>query len=92
MRHADEAGDAVRLGSDQLEAALGRAQEAGPQEEIFGRIARHRELGERAKSASARARFLEAGEDALAVPVDVPDNGVYLGERKPHSITQEDSD
>ena len=92
MRHADEAGDAVRLGSDQLEAALGRAQEAGPQEEIFGRIARHRELGEKGQVGIRPARFLEAGEDALAVPVDVPDNGVYLGERKPHSITQEDSD
>ena len=46
MRCADEGGDPFRLRSDRLEGLLGGAEEARPEEEVLGRIAGDRELGE----------------------------------------------
>ncbi len=59
-----------------------RLQEAGPEQEILGRIAGHRELGEQHQVDLVPARLVQTGEDPLAVPVEVSDDGVHLSERR----------
>ena len=66
------------------ERGLGGAHERRSQQQILGRIARDRELGEEDELGACRARVCESGENTLAVAVQVADDGVDLGEREPH--------
>ena len=58
----------------------------GPQQQVLRRVAGHGELGEEHEIGAGVARLVEAGEDQLAVPVEVADDGVDLGEREPHGL------
>ena len=71
---------------DLLERALGSADEARPEQEILGRIAGDRELGEDDDVGARVLRRLEPPEDQGAVPVEVADGGVDLGERDAHGF------
>ena len=80
----DERGDSVRGARDLAERLLRGAQEARPQEQVFGRVAGDRELGEEHKVGAGDLRFLESAQDARTVAVEVADGGVYLRERESH--------
>ena len=86
VRRADEAGDSLGLGCDQREAALGRAEKAGTEQEILGRVAGDGQLGEEHEVGARGPRLLEPGHDLLPVPVEVADDRVDLGEREPHGL------
>jgi hypothetical protein len=60
--------------------------ERRPQEEIFGRIARGRELGEEDEIGPGGARVGEAREDLVAVSVEVADDGIQLCNREPQGF------
>ena len=87
MGGADEGGDALRLGGDVVQRLGGRAQEAGAQEQVLRRVPGHRELGKEDEVRARVARLLEAGEDPLAVTVEVADDAVHLREREAHRCT-----
>jgi hypothetical protein len=55
------------------------------QEQVLGRIARDRELGQDDEVGAGRPRLLDAGEDQPAVSLEVTDRGIDLREREPHS-------
>ena len=82
---ADERDDAaVRLLGDLGERALRGADEARAQEQVLRRIAGDRELGEEDDVGARAPRLVETGEDPLAVPVEIADGRVDLGQREPH--------
>ncbi|MDX6410806.1 MAG: hypothetical protein QOE91_322 [Gaiellaceae bacterium] len=83
MGEADERDDVVRLRGDLLERAGGGADEAGPQQQVLGRIAGHRELGEDREVGALVAGLLEARQDQVAVAVEVAHDGIDLCERQP---------
>ena len=58
------------------------AHEARPQEQILGRIARDRELGEDDEVGARTAGLLEPRNDQFAVPLEVPDRRIDLRERQ----------
>ena len=60
------------------------ADEGRSQEQVLGRIAGDRELGEEHELGALCARVGESGENALAVAVQVADDRVDLGESEPH--------
>ena len=80
MRVADERDDAARCARHLVEGALGRADEPRPQEQVLGRIPGYRELGEEQEVDAERLRLVDARDDAVAVAVEVADDGVDLGE------------
>ena len=84
MRDPDETGDTARRRGDEPEAVGGGPQEAGPQEEVLRRIAGHRQLGKEHEVCAGRLRLLEAGENPLAVAVEIADRRVDLRERETH--------
>ncbi len=55
---------------------LRRAHEAGAEEQILRRIARHRELRQNDEIGSGLARLAHAGEDQRAIPVEVADDRI----------------
>ena len=58
--------------------------EARPQQKVLWRVARDRELGEEDEVGALVFRLDESFEDPLAVPVEVADDRVDLGERQSH--------
>ena len=74
----------VHAARDLLDRLARRAHEAGPEQQVLGRVAGDGELGEEDEVRLARARLVDGGENALAVAVQVADDGVDLGEREPH--------
>jgi hypothetical protein len=82
---------------DERDEALGRARdlveyrprgtyEARPQKQVLGRVAGHRELREDDEVGLGGTRLGEEGEDLVAVSLEVPDDGVQLGEREPQGF------
>jgi hypothetical protein len=84
VRSADQRRDSARGACDLVERALGGADEPGAQEEVFGRISGDCELREEDEIRMGLLRLLQPAEDALAVAVEVADDGVDLGERESH--------
>ena len=80
-RRPDERGDALRRGRDRLERLVCCADEAGPQEEVLGRVSRRRELRKEDEIGAGVARLSEAAEDLGSVSLEVPDDAVELCER-----------
>ena len=85
VRRADERGDALRLAASAAEAAPAARRNAGPQQQILGRVAGDGELGEETRSAPARACLPSRVGDPGRVAVEVADDGVHLCEREPHA-------
>ena len=59
--------------------------EAGPEQQVLGRVARDGELGEDDEVCRRALRLRHRGHDPLDVPLQVADDGVQLRERDPHA-------
>ena len=70
-------------GRDLLDALLGLGDERGPQQEVLGRIAGDRQLGERDEVAAVGFGPLVRLEDARRVALEVADDEVQLREGNP---------
>jgi hypothetical protein len=86
MGEADDCDDVLRFARDLAQRRCCGADEARPQEQIFGRVAGDGELREEDEFGARLARFTEPREDEAAVAVEVPDDGVDLSEREPHRV------
>ena len=84
MGRPDEDDDASSLAGDLGERALRRMDEARPEEEVLGRVAGDRELGEEDDVCPGGLRIGQPGEDPLSVSVEVADGRVDLGKRESH--------
>src|SRR5207248_3100035 len=82
-RKAEHRHRPARAGGDLLQALRRLGDEGGPQEEIFGRIARDRELGERDEVAGVGVGPLVRLDDARRVALEVTDDEVQLREANP---------
>ena len=71
-------------GDDLLLLEHGRTHEAGTQEQVLRRVPGDRELGEEDEVGVRVARLGEPAQDAVAVPLQVADDDVDLGECEPH--------
>ena len=65
--------------------------EARAEEQILGRVARDRELGEEDDVGACGLRVREPGEDPLAVSVEVTDRRVDLSKRETHEVFDSES-
>jgi hypothetical protein len=81
-RGADERGDVRALARDLVERRARGADEPGPQEQILGRIAGRRELGEEHEVGPRLARVRQVREDLRPVAVEVADDAIDLRERE----------
>src|SRR5262249_32090012 len=63
-------------------------EERRPQQQVLGRVAGDRELGEEHEVGPRVPRLREQLEDAVAVAVEVADDAVHLCEREPHSSSR----
>ena len=63
-----------------------RADERGAEQEVLGRIARDRELGEDDELGAGGTRLGDPADDAVAVAVEVADGRVDLGQGDLHSF------
>ena len=61
--------------------------EARAKQEVLRRVAGDRELGEEDDVCAGLLRLVEPREDPLAVPVEVADRRVDLGERESHRFS-----
>ena len=84
VRRAHERDDPAGGPRDLLQRALRRPDEAGAEQEVLRRVAGDRELGEEDEVGARVLGLGEATEDALAVAVEVADDGVDLGECESH--------
>ena len=83
-RHADQR-DGRRAGpGDLVERPRGGLDEARAQEQVLGRVAGDRELGKHDEVCTCGLRLAQMVEHAIAVAVEVADDGVQLGQRDPH--------
>ena len=87
MRRADQHGDSAGRLCDPGDRPAGGAHEAGPEQQILGRIARHDELREENEIGADVAGPLEPFDDAGRVAVDVPDDAIDLGECESHRFS-----
>ena len=69
---------------DLVERGPGGLDEARPQEQVLGRIARHGELGEDDEVGSRGAGLADRVDDQRPVAGEIADDGVELREREPH--------
>ena len=63
-----------------------RRDESRPQEQILRRVAGHGQLGEEDEISVGSRGLVQAGEDQLAVLVEIADDGVDLCKREPHGF------
>jgi len=92
MRGADEDDDPARRERDLLERPFGCTEEAGPQQQVLGRIPRHRELGEDDEIRVRALRVLDPLDDQRTVPVEVADDRVDLCESETHRVSDYQSE
>ena len=86
VREADEGGDPLRRGRDLVQRSPGGPEEAGPEKQVFGRVAGDGQLREEDEVGACLTRLFEAPEDPVAVAVEVADDRVDLGEREAHAL------
>ncbi len=86
VRRADERDDAAGRARNLLERALRVLYELGPEQEVFRRVAGHRELGEEDDLGAGLLGLLHPADDLLAVPLEVADRGVDLSQCEAHSF------
>ncbi len=80
VRCADERRDAVHGFGDRVDRAPRSTHEAGAEEQVLSRIARHAELGKEDQIRVGAARLLEPVDDPGGVAVDVADDAIDLRE------------
>jgi hypothetical protein len=71
---------------DLVERPLGGADEAGPEQQVLGRVARDRQLGKERQVAALATGLLEPVDDQVAIAFQVADDGVDLCEREPQCL------
>ena len=81
---ADERDDPAGRARDLCERALCGADEARAQEQIFRRVPGGGQLGQEDEIGAGGLCLLDPRDDAVAVSVQVADDGIDLRERKPH--------
>ena len=81
LREADDRDDVDRLGRELGERARDLVEEVRLEQQVLGRVARQRELGEEHERRSALARLDGRGGDLVGVAGDVADRRVDLGQR-----------
>jgi hypothetical protein len=86
-RRADERDDPVRRGRDLLDRRPRGRDEAGPQQEVFGRIARDGQLRKDDEIGAGRTRLVEPVEDSRRLPSRSPDDGIHLRECHSHGFS-----
>ena len=86
-RRADERHGLGARARDLVDGRAGRTDESGPKQEILGRIAGDRELGEHDEIGRRPSRLGDRARDPLDVAVEVADDDVQLGEGEPHRDT-----
>jgi hypothetical protein len=79
-RDADERDDPSRLARQPLKRALGGSDEAAAQQEVLRRVPGDGELREEEDLDAEPLRLLDPADDALAVAVEIADDGVDLRE------------
>ena len=77
----DERDDALARARDLLDRVVRRTDESGTEQEVLGRVARDRELGEDDEIGAGSLGFGQSVENHSAVPVEVADDRVQLCER-----------
>ena len=85
VRKTDERGDPRCRSRDLVQRLPGGPEKLGRRSRSFRRIAGDCELGEENEVGAGGTGIVEAGEDPVAVAVEVTDDGVDLGEREAHS-------
>ena len=84
---AHEDSRASCLARDLLHRLLRRPDEPGAEQEVLRRVAGHRELGKDDEVGGVALRLGEALEDQLAVPLEIADDRVDLGQCEPHGLS-----
>ena len=82
----DERDDLGARASDLVDRRAGRADEPRSEQEVLGRIAGDRELGEHDEIGRRPAGFGDRTRDPLDVAVEIADDDVQLGERESHRV------
>ena len=85
-RRPDERDDLGARASDLVDRRAGRADESRPEQEVLGRVAGDRELGEHDEIGRRAAGFGDRTRDPLDVAVEIADDDVQLGERESHRV------
>jgi hypothetical protein len=83
VRIADEGDDSACRSRDLIERPLGRPDEPRSQQQVLRRVAGDGELGEEQQIDAESLRLLDPRADPLAVPRQVPDDGIDLRETEP---------
>ncbi len=84
LREADDGDDPLRLLGDALERLADVREDVLAQQQVLGRVADDRQLGEQHELRAGLARLHEALTDHGLVPADVADDGVDLRESDAH--------
>ena len=87
VRVADERGDPARFEREPVERLGGCPDEAGPEEQILGRVAGDRELGKEEQLDALALRLGDPRGHLLAVAVEVADDRVDLCESEPQGFS-----
>ena len=84
-RAADKGRDSLAGSGDLLERSSRGLDEAGPEEQVLGRIPRDGELGKDDEVRSRSPGLADRIDDQGAVPLEVADDRIELRERQPHA-------
>jgi len=84
LGEADDRRDADRTIGEPVDARPRAREEVLLEEQVLGRVAGDRELGEEDEVGAGGLRLVQAADDALAVPSQVADDRVDLRESEPH--------
>ena len=90
LGEADERDDALRVGGDPLDRRARVGQEVLLEQQVLGRVAGDRQLGEERELRAGLARARELLADLGLVAGDVADGGVDLGEGDAHPSPNDD--
>ena len=85
LGEADDRDDASRVGGDPLDRGARVGEEVLLEQQVLGRVAGDRQLGEERELRAGLACARELLANLGLVAGDVADGGVDLGERDPHS-------
>ena len=86
LGEADDGHDPLDPGGDRVERLARAAQEVLLEQQVLGRVAGDRQLGQQHQLGAAVARRLDVARDPRRVALEVADVAVDLGEREPQGM------